>query len=68
MLYSKDLLEGASTGTRAGPLLAGTLVAFVVGVLSLKWLLRIVAQQKLAWFAAYCAIVGLATIVWQTLG
>lgn len=65
VLYSKDLLEGASGGTAAGPLLTGATIAFVVGVLSLRWLLQLVQSRKLWPFALYCAVVGLATIVWQ---
>jgi undecaprenyl-diphosphatase len=65
VLYGKDLLEGASEGTAAGPLLAGAGVAFAVGVVALRWLLKLVQSRRLWPFAIYCAIVGLATIVWQ---
>ncbi|MFV0443179.1 MAG: undecaprenyl-diphosphate phosphatase [Planctomycetaceae bacterium] len=67
VLYSKDLLEGSSSGTNSGPLLAGAVVAFVVGVLSLRWLLKLVQSRQLWPFAIYCLIVGLATIAWQLL-
>ncbi|MCA9052509.1 MAG: undecaprenyl-diphosphate phosphatase [Planctomycetaceae bacterium] len=65
VLYAKDLLEGSSSGTDAGPLLAGAVVACVIGILSLRWLLRLVQTRRLWPFAVYCALVGLATIAWQ---
>jgi len=65
VLYAKDLLEGSSGGSGAGPLVLGATTAFVVGILSLRWLLRLVNRQRLWPFAIYCAIVGGATIVWQ---
>ena len=43
----------------------GAVVSFVVGVVSLRWLLRLIAQRRLHWFAWYCAAAGLATIAWQ---
>lgn len=48
-----------------GPILLGTIVSFVVGLLALKWLLRLISQRRLHWFAWYCATVGVLTIVWQ---
>ena len=46
-------------------LLLGAAVAFVVGLFSLRWLIRLISQQKLYWFAWYCSFAGLATILWQ---
>ena len=65
VLYARNLLEGSSSGTAAGPLLAGAVVACVVGILSLRWLLKLVQTRRLWTFALYCATVGLATIVWR---
>jgi len=64
---AKDLFEHQTGGTNFGPLLVGTLVAFVVGVISLKWLLKIIATRRLSIFAWYCLIVGLSIIAWQLL-
>lgn len=47
------------------PMLVGTLVSFVVGVLVLKVLLRLISRGKLYWFAIYCAVIGVTTIIWQ---
>jgi undecaprenyl-diphosphatase len=65
VLYSKEILESGSSGADAGPLIAGTAVAFVVGVLSLRGLLQLVSRQRLSWFAWYCLTLGVATMVWQ---
>lgn len=44
------------------PLLTGFAVAFVVGFLALKWLLRIVRAGHLAYFAPYCWIAGILAL------
>ena len=48
-----------------GPLLAGAAVSFAVGVGAISLLRRAVTNDRLHWFAAYCAAVGAATLVWQ---
>ncbi len=58
VLKLDDVAELAGT-VAAAPLLAGCLVAFVVGVASLLLLMPIVRKGKLAWFAAYLAPAGL---------
>jgi undecaprenyl-diphosphatase len=65
LLYAKDIYETGATNSAAGPLIVGTVVSFVVGVAALHLLLKVVARRKLGWFAIYCAVVGLAVIVWQ---
>ncbi len=44
-------------------LLAGFLAAFVSGCLACKWMIGIVKKGKLVYFAVYCAVAGLITIV-----
>ena len=68
VLELKDLLAGEKPFT--GDLVAlilGMLVSCVVGLLALNWLIRIVAKDKLHWFAIYCVVIGGATITWQVL-
>jgi undecaprenyl-diphosphatase len=65
VLHMHDLIDAGPGALPLGPVLAGTLTSFVVGVASLKLLLRVVTQQKLYWFAWYCAIAGVGTIIWQ---
>ncbi|HWL09396.1 MAG TPA: undecaprenyl-diphosphate phosphatase [Planctomicrobium sp.] len=51
-----------------GNLAIGTTVAFLVGVVALKGLLRLVAARKLIWFAWYVLILGIATIIGSQAG
>lgn len=44
--------------------IAGTLVAFAVGLACIKWLLHVVRRGRIAWFAPYCWAMGLATIIY----
>lgn len=44
---------------------ASSLVFSLVGLLALK---LVVARQKLRWFAAYCALAGVAALAWLMLG
>ena len=67
LLDVKDMAEMGVSQAMAGlpplSLLVGFLAAFVCGCLACKWMVNIVKRGKLIWFALYCAIVGLATIV-----
>ncbi len=58
---------GATQADGADPLAlaVGAVVSFFVGVLSLRWLMRLISQRRLHWFAWYCAAAGISTIVWQ---
>lgn len=47
-----------------GAMLVGFLAAFIVGCLACKWMLNIVKQGKLVWFAVYCAAAGLLCLLW----
>lgn len=54
-LFTSDLIVAT---------VVGTLVAFVVGLACIKWLLGVVRRGQISWFAPYCWLVGLATIVY----
>ncbi|MBR1549995.1 MAG: undecaprenyl-diphosphate phosphatase [Bacteroidales bacterium] len=43
--------------------LIGFVAAFLVGCLACKWMINIVRRGKLIWFALYCAVVGITTII-----
>lgn len=45
------------------PMLAGFISAFVVGCLACKFMINIVKRGKLIWFAVYCAVAGVVSIV-----
>lgn len=68
VVEGKDLLLGSSEVTPAwAPMGVGALVSFLVGWVSLEWLLRLISKGRLPWFAAYCGTAGLLTILWQSM-
>ena len=54
--FSEDLSVGAL------PLAIGFIAAFVSGLLACSWMIRVVKQGKLIYFAIYCFIIGLIAI------
>jgi undecaprenyl-diphosphatase len=55
--------EGFSmAGVSTSVLVAGFVSSFVVGCLACRFMINIVKQGKLIWFAIYCAIVGLVAM------
>ena len=60
-----DLVGGdvASSSVGTVPLLVGFLAAFVSGLFACKVMIALVKKAKLRWFALYCALVGLAVII-----
>ena len=67
LLDVKDMVEMGVSQAMAGlptlSLIVGFLAAFISGCLACKWMINIVMIGKLIWFAVYCAIVGILTIV-----
>ncbi len=65
------LLEGYDVATgkvplgEPLPLVVGAITSFIVGMLVLKWLVRLLSQGCLHWFAYYCIAAGTLTVVWQ---
>lgn len=64
-----DLVGGdvASSSIGTVPLLVGFLAAFVSGLFACKVMIALVKKAKLRWFALYCALVGLAVIIYTML-
>lgn len=62
---AKDILSGdISTETaNLGILTAGFATAFVFGIIACTWMIAIVKKSKLSYFAVYCFIVGVISIV-----
>jgi undecaprenyl-diphosphatase len=44
------------------PLAVGFVAAFLSGLLACKWMIKIVKEGKLVYFAAYCLVIGLIAI------
>ncbi|MBX3443264.1 MAG: undecaprenyl-diphosphate phosphatase [Planctomyces sp.] len=63
VLYSRKLLKGDSESMPPGPMLLGTLIAFVVGLAAIKVMIRLVIRRKLRGFAWYCLFVGVAVLL-----
>ena len=62
-----DLMKGGFSAEASGistvSLLVGFAAAFISGCIACRWLIDIVKKGKLIWFAIYCAIAGILTIV-----
>lgn len=68
ILSAWEVVTETSTATAAPSVLAvGALTSFLVGLAALRWLLRLISQRRLHWFAWYCLIAASATITWQLL-
>lgn len=66
-ILGETLLQAVSgeltAGVAAGPLAAGFLASFITGCLACKFMIEIVKRGKLIWFALYCALAGMVSIV-----
>ena len=60
-----DVVGGdlASSSIGFGPLAIGFLAAFVSGLFACKVMIALVRKAQLRWFGLYCAIVGLAVLI-----
>ncbi len=67
---AKDILSGEINfeSTQMGAMGAGFLAAFLAGLVACTWMIRLVRQSKLTYFAIYCFIVGLIAIGWSVWG
>lgn len=67
LLMVKDVIKQGHTSNSLTAMIAGAVTAGVVGYFALSWLLRMVTQRRLHWFAYYCLILGTVTIAWSSL-
>ena len=44
-------------------IIIGFLTAFISGYFACKWMINLVRKSKMIWFAIYCAIIGLISII-----
>lgn len=61
---AKDILSGDlfETTTESSVLILGFISAFIAGIAACTWMISIVKNSKLSYFAVYCFIVGLIAI------
>ena len=64
---AKDLLGGELTydSSSFAALSAGFVAAFIAGLFACTWMISLVKKSKLSYFAIYCVIAGVATIIWS---
>ena len=64
---AKDLLDGALhlSQDQWGVLIAGFLAAFISGLIACQWMVTLVRNAKLKYFAYYCFAVGSAAILYR---
>ncbi|MEM8506945.1 MAG: undecaprenyl-diphosphate phosphatase [Bacteroidota bacterium] len=67
---AKDVLSGEINfeSAQMGAMGAGFAAAFLAGLLACTWMIRLVRQSKLTYFAMYCFLVGLIAIGWSIWG
>ncbi len=49
--------------TATGVILLGAIAAFISGFLACTWMINLVRRSKLIWFAIYCFIIGVLTLL-----
>lgn len=70
LLDGLKIVKGAATGDTCLSMLSlfvGFIAAFVSGCIACKVMIAIVKRGKLIYFAAYCAVIGIAAIVYSQL-
>lgn len=67
---AKDILDGAfAVSTVSLPALGtGFVAAFTTGILACVWMIRLVKQAALSWFAYYCFVVAIVVLLFWQLG
>ena len=61
-LFSGDV---SSSDTGLLIILAGFITAYISGYLACRWMISLVKRSKMIWFALYCALAGLITILFS---
>ena len=66
---AKDILDGEFAGSAASsmPYLVGFIAALITGVIACKWMIKIVKNSQLKYFAYYCFLVGAGAIIYASL-
>lgn len=63
----KDVLSGdlAESTTETSILVVGFIAAFISGIAACTWMIKLVRNSKLSYFAIYCFIVGVIAITYE---
>jgi undecaprenyl-diphosphatase len=59
-LMSSDIVADK---TGAGVIIMGFIAAFISGYYACKWMITLVKKSKMIWFAIYCLVIGLISIL-----
>ena len=59
------LAKGAAISSSPDTLILGAVVSFLVGLVSLKLLLKVLSSSRLHWFGWWCLALGTVVLVWQ---
>ncbi|MCI8373541.1 MAG: undecaprenyl-diphosphate phosphatase [Lachnospiraceae bacterium] len=63
VLEIPDFMEDIEKSNSIGPYIAGTIAAAVVGYICIRFLLKVVSSRKMKYFAGYCTLAGIASII-----
>ena len=65
---AKDVLSGeiSASDTNFLPLLIGFIFAFITGLVACRWMIKLVKNSQLKYFAYYCFAVGVIVIILYT--
>ncbi|NNE31615.1 MAG: undecaprenyl-diphosphatase UppP [Winogradskyella sp.] len=63
---AKDILAGEINYSSSNFtfMSVGFIAAFISGLVACTWMIKLVKQSKLTYFAIYCTIVGITAIIW----
>ena len=64
---SKDVFSGdiSFSSSESLPLLFGFISAFIIGIIACKWMIKIVKNSQLSYFAIYCTLIGFSIITYN---
>ena len=64
---SNDIFSGdiSFSSSESLPLLFGFISAFIIGIIACKWMIKIVKNSQLSYFAIYCALIGFSIITYN---
>ena len=60
-----DIIKGEAASPLWGPTVVGMIIAAISGYLSIRFMIKLFSGNKFRYFSYYCALVGIAVIIWQ---